>query len=366
MNWSSAKRQFLLFVLGVLVSAVWTPGQQIRPLERANPCAAENNQLPSLPPAADEVRFVALGDTGRGCSGGNGDEQCRVSTQMFSTQKATGFDLMLLLGDNVYESGKPKDFPEKLYEPYRNIAAAGVLIKGVVGNHDVRSTEGTAIHMKFLESPSAADQAKFFTLPVAEQAKLPGGTRTYYSFTRGSELVEFFALDSSMLTDDCCGPFRGREYPATEKQAQIEWLRAGLRASKARWKIVLLHHPLYSSSKEHGVKVGKDGSIKVNEEMEKIRTLEPIFIENGVRLVMTAHDHVYERIKPQKGVQYLVAGAGSETREDDLVRRMPEFHHCGESRRSSFVLLAALPERIDFWAIDDAGNVFDSGSVRGN
>ncbi|MCA1609222.1 MAG: metallophosphoesterase, partial [Acidobacteria bacterium] len=165
---------------------------------------------------------------------------------MAEVQKTTRFDLMLLLGDNVYESGRPRDFFTKLYDPYKNLAAAGVLIKGVVGNHDVRSAEGTALQMKFLTAATVAEQAKFFTLPIDQQEKLPGGTSTYYSFSRSNDLAEFFALDSSMLTDDCCGPFSSRAYPPAEKQKQIEWLRTALNNSTAKWKIVILHHPLYS------------------------------------------------------------------------------------------------------------------------
>ena len=328
------------------------------------PCVvASGMELPNEPLAPGEIRFAAVGDTGRGCDEED-RQQCLLSERMAAVGRTSKFDLLLLLGDNVYESGKPRDFFKKLYEPYRNLADLGVLVKGVVGNHDVRSDKGTAIQMKFLSSPSVADQAKFFRLSMDEQEKLPTVGATYYSFTRGNDLVEFFALDSSMLTDDCCGPFSGREYPAADKQKQTDWLKRSLADSNARWKIVLLHHPLYSSAKKHGVRLKDDGTIKVPDEMGKIRLLEPILSGGGVHLVLSAHDHVYERIKPQKGIQHFVAGSGSELRTEDLNRKMPDFHACGNSSENSFMLFSVTDKSVSFWTVGLSGNVIDAGTLR--
>lgn len=327
------------------------------------PCAVGGGvEIPTENYARGEVRFAAVGDTGRGCDEDD-RQQCILSERITAVNRATKFDLFLLLGDNVYESGKPRDFFEKLYNPYRNLADLGVLIKGVIGNHDVRSDEGAAIQMKFLSSASVADQAKFFRLSIEDQEKLPAVGSTYHSFTRGNGFVEFFALDSSMLTDDCCGPFRGREYPAAEKQKQIDWLKSSLERSRARWKIVLLHHPLYSSAKEHGVKVRDDGTLKVPEDMAEIRSLEPILVNGGVQIVLSAHDHVYERIRPQKGIHHFVAGSGSELRANDLNRKMPEFHACGNSTENSFILFSITESRARFWAVAAGGKVIDFGEI---
>lgn len=218
--------------------------------ESANPIP-----FPTKSPEPSEIRFAALGDTGRGCDDESSERspQCAMSKRIAEVQKSTGFNLLLLLGDNVYERGNPKDFFEKLYNPYKQLAQNGVLIKGVLGNHDVPSLAGLKLQMKFFSAATLEEQAKFFSLPIEDQLKLPEVPKTFYTFTDKNNLAEFFALDSSMITGDCCGFFSSRnEYTEAEKKEHLDWLKSKLQASTAKWKIVLLHHPLYSSSRRHG------------------------------------------------------------------------------------------------------------------
>ena len=70
---------------------------------------------------------------------------------------------------------------------------------------------------------------------------------------------------------------------------QIDWLESELAKDTSEWKICFFHHPPYSSR-------GKHGSEKQLREI-----VEPIFVKHGVNVVLTGHDHFYERIKPKKG-----------------------------------------------------------------
>jgi acid phosphatase len=81
----------------------------------------------------------------------------------------------------------------------------------------------------------------------------------------------------------------------------VQWLERTLADSDATWKVVALHHPLYSA--------GYQGS-----SIEVRRLLEPIFIANGVQLVLSGLDHDYQRSEVINGVTYIVSGAGSGTR----------------------------------------------------
>jgi 3',5'-cyclic AMP phosphodiesterase CpdA len=74
----------------------------------------------------------------------------------------------------------------------------------------------------------------------------------YYTFTKGN--VQFFALDSTYMSPQ-----------------QMAWLEAALRESDADWKICYFHHPLYSSSAQHGSAV------------ELRRVLEPLLVKYGVQ-----------------------------------------------------------------------------------
>jgi 3',5'-cyclic AMP phosphodiesterase CpdA len=98
--------------------------------------------------------------------------------------------------------------------------------------------------------------------------------------------MDVFVLDSS--TPAATG----------EKAAeQLAWLDDELGRSSAPWKVAILHHPPYSS--------GKHGSY-----LDVRRAVEPRFVDAGIDVVFTGHDHHYERTHPQKGVTYFVSGGG--------------------------------------------------------
>ena len=46
--------------------------------------------------------------------------------------------------------------------------------------------------------------------------------------------------------------------------------------------------------------------------------LEPLFLKHGVDLVLTGHEHFYERIKPQQGINYIIAGSAAKLRRGDI------------------------------------------------
>jgi hypothetical protein len=112
----------------------------------------------------------------------------------------------------------------------------------------------------------------------------------------------------------------------------------------------LFHHPLYSSADRHG----SDFHLRAE--------LEPLLIKYGVDAAFSGHDHVYERIKPQQGVQYFTSGAGAKTRRGDLQRDTP-FFASGADETSSFMSVELTPERFSFKAINIAGREIDSGEL---
>lgn len=280
--------------------------------------------LPSGPPAAAEVRFAALGDTGRANPG-----QIAIAGRMLAIQRTAPFDLVLFLGDNIYESGDPADLGRKFALPYRQLIENGTVLKGVLGNHDIRS------------NGKGGD--------LVQQLVFGMGARSYYSFTRGDGLVEFFGLNSN----DLARPSAGQS-----AREQLRWLDDRLARSTVKWKIVFLHHPLYSSAKKHG------WNSTDRNEMESVRSLlEPILLKRGVKLVIAGHDHVYERVKPQNGIQHFVSGAGAEIRVGDLQPNSP-YYGFGDDRQLSFMLFSVKADGITFWTVNSGGSVIDSGTIK--
>src|SRR5215510_1029494 len=215
-------------------------------------CGLSAQQL-KLPNKSDSFHFAVIGDTGTG----EGPEY-EVAARVTENHKVFPFDLVVMMGDNLYGGQKPRDFKKKFEEPYKELLGRRVKFQAVLGNHD---------------DPNQSSY-KLFNM---------GGER-YYTF-KPRNGIRFFALDSNYLD-----------------KAQLEWLEKQLAGSGSDWKIVYFHHPLYSSGATHG------------SDVELRAILEPLFVKYGVNLVLAGHDHFYERIEPQKGIYYFVVGGSAKLR----------------------------------------------------
>ena len=86
---------------------------------------------------------------------------------------------------------------------------------------------------------------------------------------------------------------------------------------------------------------------------------EPLFKKHGVQLVLNGHDHDYERIKPQAGIQYIVTGGGGA-----WLRKMKQSAFTAfEKVTYHFVGITADADRWTGEAIDDHGRAFDRWSI---
>ena len=124
----------------------------------------------------------------------------------------------------------------------------------------------------------------YFNLPGPGLTSTSGNER-YYDFVWGP--LHFYVLNSNSQEPD--------GITATSKQA--EWLQRGLAGSKARWNVVVDHHPPYSSDEFHG----------------NTPALQWPFGPWGAKVMLSGHAHTYERVE-QGGVTYFVNGLGSARR----------------------------------------------------
>jgi predicted phosphodiesterase len=303
-------RKIFLFTLLLVVLTTALFGQE-----------SENLPLPTSEPTENEIRFAAIGDSGTG-----GKDQYKVAEQLLKTQIKTKFNLLLFLGDNIYESGSPKGIEKKFIKPYAPLFQRGVEFRGVIGNHDAKNENGVIL------------QQMIFNM----------GKYTFYSFVKGNGLVEFFAMDSTLMVND-------KDQKAN--QLQLDWFENVLSESKSRWKIAFMHHSLYSSAQKHGLESSDQ------DEMLQIRNmLEPLYKKYDVRISINGHDHIYERTKPQHGVQYFTSGVGAKLRKGNLQKDSP-FYGFGNDQVRGFMLFSVTSDSLKFWAIDIDGNVLDQGII---
>lgn len=258
----------------------------------------------------EKLTFAVIGDTGTGEKA-----QFDIASQMLATRLKNPFDTVIMLGDNIYGGGKPQYFKPRFEEPYKNLLDAGVKFYAALGNHDAPYAE--------------------------EHVKYPGfnmGGKRYYSFERNGGFVEFFALDTTELDG------------ASMSEAQLKWLKDALSSSKAYWKIAYFHHAIYSSGKMHPPYF-------------KLRSqLEPLFVEYKVNVVFAGHFHIYERLKPQKGIQYFVAGSGGKLMKGNL-NRNSEVFATGNDQVQIFLLSEIEGSEMVVTAIDLSGKVIDRSRV---
>jgi 3',5'-cyclic AMP phosphodiesterase CpdA len=260
-----------------------------------------------LPLKDGSVRFLVLGDTGRGDKG-----QYDTALQMVAAYKKFPFTFAVMLGDNIYGADTPTDFAAKFEKPYKALTDAGVKFYAALGNHDNPN-------QRFYKFYSMGGERYYtFRASPGGLGKLLGGG------------VRFFAIDSNYLD-----------------KPQLDWLEKELGGSGSDWKIAFFHHPLYSSGATHG------------SALETRAVLEPIFLKYGVNVVLTGHDHFYERIKPQKGIQHWVVGSSGSLRKGDL--RRSDLTAKGFDTDYVFMLAEIAGDEMYYAALSRTGAIVDSG-----
>jgi hypothetical protein len=240
--------------------------------------------------------FALMGDSG---SGDLSQQQVAQAMLTYFTT-ARHFPFVLMLGDNLYHD----DYEGEFLVPYKPLLDRGVKFYATLGNHD----------------RDLQQHFKPFNM----------GDKDHYSFDQGN--VRFVALNSNHPND----------------VAQMKWFDTVFADAGDKWRVVFFHHPLYSS--------GIHGS----EGRDVIRpALEDALVNHGVHVVFSGHEHLYERIRPQRGVYYFVSGGGGRNLYD---LKMSEFDEVGASEHH-FMIAQVSGDTMLFEAITHAQKVLDCGAV---
>ncbi|WP_447768713.1 metallophosphoesterase [Sphingobacterium faecium] len=127
-------------------------------------------------------------------------------------------------------------------------------------------------------------------------------------------------------------------------QKQEQWLTDVLASSKAKWNIVVMHHPVYSTAKN------RDNTIL----RERFR---PIFEKYGVDLVLQGHDHTYARgAAGQVRPVYLLSVAGPKMYGSDSERWM----EVSGAQTQLYQVIRVTDEKLYFSSYKLNGQLFDS------
>ena len=231
----------------------------------------------AAPVGAQGVTLAAAGDVACEPSASRFDESGVVGGGRTCQMKATADlilernpDAVLTLGDNQYQDGELSAFAASYGPTWGRFKA---ITYPVPGNHDYR-TDGASGYYGYF-GDRAGDPAK-----------------GYYSFDLGD--WHLIALNSNCDEVGGCG----------EGSAQLKWLEQDLADNAGACTLAYWHHPRFSS--------GNHGSD------DTYNAFWQALIDAGAELVLSGHDHSYERFAPQRadasagdaGVRQFVVGTG--------------------------------------------------------
>jgi len=257
-------------------------------------------QAATLPTRPDSLKFAVIGDNGTGAT-----PEYDVGSKMADARIAFPFEMVIMLGDNIYGGHGADDFLRKFELPYKSLLDADVKFYASLGNHD---------------DPNIERLYKPFNM---------NGER-YYTFKKGD--TQFFALDSNYMD-----------------AKQLTWLEQNLRSSNARWKICFFHHPLYNDGKSHGP------------DLDLRNQLSPLLKSYGVNVVFSGHEHAYERIKPQDGIYYFVQGDSGKLVRHDFHRR--DVTETSFDKDRTFLLIEINGDELFYQAVSRSGETVDFGKL---
>ncbi len=261
------RRRLIILGLVVMLAACATP---LQPSE--------------LDTAATPVTIAAAGDiacdpASSSFRGGKGtDEEChmKATSNLLITMKPTA---VLPLGDIQYEDGTLAAF-QKSYGPSWGRLKA--ITHPAIGNHEYETDDDAAGYFSYFGS-AARDPEK-----------------GYYSYDLGAWHI--IALNSNCWAVGGC----------SATSPQVRWLKADLAAHPTKCTLAYWHHARYSSGGEHGN----------DPEMQDF--WQTLYNANA-DLVLTGHDHHYERFAPQnargvkdtaRGIRQFVVGTGGKSLYD--------------------------------------------------
>jgi hypothetical protein len=264
-------------------------------------------------PAEPDPVLLAAGDIADCAS--TGDE---ATAALLDTLGGT----IASLGDHAYLEGTTEQFAQCYEQSWGRHRAR---TRPAVGNHEYRT-------------PGAAAYYAYFGAAAGDPAK------GYYSYNLGRWHV--VVLNSNCTIVSCAAG-----------SAQEKWLRADLAADTHSCTLAYWHHPLFTSAANHGPAT-------------ETRPLYQALYDAGAEVLLTGHNHNYERFAPQsplgkldgaRGIREFVVGTGGASRYTfGPVRANSEVR---DASTYGILRMTLRPSGYDWLFVPEAGKVFtDSGT----
>ncbi|MGC4045523.1 MAG: metallophosphoesterase [Armatimonas sp.] len=239
------------------------------------------------------TRFVAFGDNAHGGLG-----ERAIAFHAYNARP----DFIMNTGDNVYSSGLDHEYARNFFPVYNadvpSVEKGAPLLRSVpfytvLANHDVTDRGPKGALCNFDIRPGSLAYYTHLHLPLNGPEKLARPTPTMgdlsvfdtcagsrfprmanYSFDYGD--IHFLCLDANTYIDP-------------RDESLQHWIEQDLKSTRATWKFVVYHHPAFNVGEKHYRE-------------QHMRHFSPLFERNGVDMVLSGHEHNYQRTMPLKFV----------------------------------------------------------------
>lgn len=312
--------------IAILMALIWIP---LGPARIAGPF--------EIALAAGDPVIAAAGDIA--CDPGSesfndGQGNAFSCRQQYTSDLLVDADLaaVLPLGDVQYECGGYQAFLQSYDLSWGRVKD---ISRPVVGNHEYLTSGGGTDCTD--ANAGAAGYFEYFGSAAGEQSK------GYYSYNIGD--WHLIALNSNC--EDAGGCFIG--------SPQYKWLQTDLVAHRSLCTLVYWHIPLFSSG-------GRTA--------ENTRSFWELLYHHDVELVLSGHDHIYERFAPQthdgrldpaRGIrQFVVGTGGSNLTEIEFIAPNSEVRN---NDTYGILKVTLHPTSYDWEFVPEAGKTFtDKGT----
>ena len=277
------------------------------------PISPTSPVLPSaIPTSTSEpiIHFAVIGDYGF-----VGDDAKSVADLIHQKQP----DFIITTGDNNYPDGSKETIDQNIGQYYADFIYP---YKGAFSSNSDKNRFFPSLGNHDLVSDGGQPYFDYFTLP---------GNERYYKYTW--EFIDFFVINSNPDEPD------GISLTST----QAMWLKNALSTSNAAWKLVYFHHPPFSS--------GPHGSTE---------ELQWPYKEWGAAVVLSGHDHTYERLLID-GFPFIINGLGGMFKYQFINIHPDSLYRYNDEYGALFA--EAHKERFTFQFINVHGEIIDKFEI---
>jgi len=280
-------------------------------------------------PTPGGLNFLIFGDWGR-----QGErDQVEVADQMAKAAKDIEAQFVISVGDNFYEYGVQSVTDSHWRASFEDVyhhAPLQVPWHAILGNHDYNGN-------------CDAQLAYHETHP---RWNMPA---RYYQQTHklsADATADFFYIDTSPMVKSYQRSLRmGPNVRSQDVPKQLEWLKGALADSKARWKIVIGHHPIYSGG-EHG------------DTKELVENVLPLLHQYKVQAYFNGHDHDLQHLMAGE-INLFDTGAGSQFRPTKNTEHSKWSKAC-----SGFSTVSLRADQMEVRMIDNHGAMIYAATVK--